>query len=599
MTRYVWNAGTGNYTTIADWTPNGVPKANGDFADVSFGTVTLTATNLGASILTGVLVELGGSTQTQATFEDTDVAFSGSSGGLVFLQNGGASALDVVGHVTFSTGTTFGTRNASTGPIAISIADSGVNGGSLINSTNAVFTASNLTIRAAPATTDATFNNTGVFSIIGGTATISAEVIGAGKITVQSSGTLTMGTVLAGQRVEFDDRSSTIKLSTPQTFKGTLNGFYTGDHLVISGTAATYTFSGGALTLLDAGGNQLFQATVAAPTATKFSLAALNGVTTVSSSAVACYVAGTRIATMQGALAVEALRPGDFVRSALSGRWLPVRWIGRRRVEPLFHADPLAARPVRLRAGCLGASVPVRDLRVSPEHALFLHGVLVPARCLLDGVSVVQEGDAPVEYFHIELDQHDVVLAEGAAAESWLDTGNRAMFANADEDAAAPAGTPEQLRAERACAPLVEGGEVLDRIRARLGLGPYTPPTGVSREPEITIEADGTLVAAKQEGLTWRFQAPLGARQVRLRSRVGIPRRLDCESDDARPLGIAIAALGVAGRAIPLAALPDDGWYAPESEGHRWTSGDAWLPPGGGEITVMVESPGWYASPSV
>ncbi len=58
-----------------------------------------------------------------------------------------------------------------------------------------------------------------------------------------------------------------------------------------------------------------------------------------------------------------------------------------------------------------------------------MQDVLVPAKLLLNGTTITQEQyDAPFEYFHIELDQHDVILAEGALTETYLDLGNRHMF---------------------------------------------------------------------------------------------------------------------------------------------------------------------------
>ena len=49
-------------------------------------------------------------------------------------------------------------------------------------------------------------------------------------------------------------------------------------------------------------------------------------------------------------------------------------------------------------------------------------------------VSVVQaESVAAVEYFHIELDSHDVILAEGAPSETFIDEDSRGMFHNAHE----------------------------------------------------------------------------------------------------------------------------------------------------------------------
>ncbi|MFC0410609.1 Hint domain-containing protein, partial [Roseomonas elaeocarpi] len=131
-----------------------------------------------------------------------------------------------------------------------------------------------------------------------------------------------------------------------------------------------------------------------------------------------CYARGTRILTDRGEVPVEELREGDRVRVLLGdGGFRPVRWVGHRRVALRHHPMPERARPVRFRAGSLAEGVPHRDLVVSPDHALFLGGVLVHAETLINGATVVQEEVAEVEYFHVELDAHDVMVAEGAAAE--------------------------------------------------------------------------------------------------------------------------------------------------------------------------------------
>ncbi|MGI4975881.1 MAG: Hint domain-containing protein [Janthinobacterium lividum] len=171
-----------------------------------------------------------------------------------------------------------------------------------------------------------------------------------------------------------------------------------------------------------------------------------------------CYAAGTRIATPGSERPVEALRAGDTVTLATGGT-APVAWVGHRRVR--------GADPVRVVAGAFGPDLPARDLVLSPEHALFLDGHLVPARALVDGVSVVQEAWESVTYHHVELDRHGVMLAEGLPAESYLDTGNRASFAN---------GLLVSLRTEfgrgdepaTACAPLALDGPVVNAQRARL-----------------------------------------------------------------------------------------------------------------------------------
>ena len=140
-----------------------------------------------------------------------------------------------------------------------------------------------------------------------------------------------------------------------------------------------------------------------------------------------CFCRGTRIQTDHGEVAVERLRVGDRLTTA-SGANRPLVWIGRR-----SHAAPTSDRvlPVLIRAGALADGVPRRDLHVSPDHAMLLDGVLVQAGALVNGVSIVQARRAVrVEYFHLELETHDIIFAEGAPTESYLDTGNRAQFAN-------------------------------------------------------------------------------------------------------------------------------------------------------------------------
>ena len=90
--------------------------------------------------------------------------------------------------------------------------------------------------------------------------------------------------------------------------------------------------------------------------------------------------------------------------------------------------------PICIKAGALDDRVPQRDLWLSPHHALYLDGMLIEAKDLVNGVSIVQADRVEkVEYFHIELETHDVIIAEGALAESFIDDDSRGMFSNAHE----------------------------------------------------------------------------------------------------------------------------------------------------------------------
>ena len=174
----------------------------------------------------------------------------------------------------------------------------------------------------------------------------------------------------------------------------------------------------------------------------------------------ACFVEGTRILTVRGEVAVEQLAVGQLVVTGVGRRLAPVVWIGHRRVWDTM--------PVRVRAGAFGVGCPCADVRLSPDHAVYCAGVLIPVRYLVNGESVVWEALQSVTYWHVELDRHDVMLAEGLLVESFLDTGNRGVFSG---EIAAPAEFAFQRWEAAGCAPLLLGGSLLETIRARLRPG--------------------------------------------------------------------------------------------------------------------------------
>jgi autotransporter passenger strand-loop-strand repeat protein len=179
-----------------------------------------------------------------------------------------------------------------------------------------------------------------------------------------------------------------------------------------------------------------------------------------------CYCAGTLILTDRGEVPVEDLAIGDFVR-VRSGAVRPIRWIGRRSYSGVFAARNKDVLPVIIRQGALDGALPRRDLHVSPLHAMYIDGVLIPAAALVNGISIVQASRVDeVSYFHIELPSHDVIYAEGAESESFVDDDSRGMFQNAAEYAAL---YPGAVRGDALyCAPLLTDGAEVARIWQRL-----------------------------------------------------------------------------------------------------------------------------------
>ena len=235
--------------------------------------------------------------------------------------------------------------------------------------------------------------------------------------------------------------------------------------------------------------------------------------------------------------------------------------------------------PVRVHAHALAPGQPYADLILSPDHALHVDGVLIPVRYLLNGATIVQETAESITYWHVELEHHGILLAQGLPAESYLDTGNRDSFTGGPSLALHPDfARTEFARAvwsAQSCAPLVTEGAELEAAYSvfleqadRLGHGWTT-------DPALILEADGIPLAPTLRDGLLHVTLPPGASALRLRSRVLTPAHIDITTNDWRPLGVAIAALRLDGVALAL----DDtrlatGWHDAEP-GLRWTTGSA------------------------
>jgi hypothetical protein len=322
---------------------------------------------------------------------------------------------------------------------------------------------------------------------------------------------------------------------------------------------------------------------------------------------VVCFAMGTRIAAENGDIAIEDLREGDRVVTLQEGKAVlqPVRWIGRRRLDLRNNPNAWAVAPVRIHASAFADGVPSCDLVVSPDHAVLVDGGLIPARQLINHMSICQETDrTSVEYFHVELDSHSILLAEGLPAESYLDTGNRGFFGNSNE--------PVQLHPDLSCA-----GFVTDEASVRpvwqmlhdraLASGFVREPAATTREADIRIVAGGReFLPVTNEAGRYVFALPAGSDTARLVSRHAAVTGTSPWLDDRRLLGVAIGHIrlrtadGVEDMPLDHPTL-SQGWWDAERTGttlQRWTDGDATIPlPGGSAIMLelVVAGTGTYS----
>ena len=186
-----------------------------------------------------------------------------------------------------------------------------------------------------------------------------------------------------------------------------------------------------------------------------------------------CFLIGTRILTPRGEVPVEELTIGDLV-DTLNGP-LPVKWIGRRTFKKVASSSwHKSVAPIRVARFALHDQYPHRDLYLSPGHSLFVDGVLIPVKHLVNDRSVVRaemDDREVIEYFHIELETHEVIFAEGAPAETLLVTTGREGFANFVEYERLYRG--EELPAMKPFAPIFSyGGRAELKGLLRLALSP-------------------------------------------------------------------------------------------------------------------------------
>ena len=374
--------------------------------------------------------------------------------------------------------------------------------------------------------------------------------------------------------VQFDPGSDWSVSGTGADLSGTrFSGFGDGDTIDLTGFTASSisTLSGNTgLVLFGASSDVLLNFTT--------SISSFGFTTGPSGTDVTmCFLPGTLIRTPHGEVKVEELVAGDTVCTLCHRGGRPITWIGKGKVlATRGRRGP--ATPVVIRKGAFADNVPYADLRVTKAHGFYFDDALIPVEFLVNHRTIAWDDEAKeVTLYHIELDAHDVLFANGAPAESFRDDGNRWLFHNAHEIT--------QSALQQSCLPVLTGGAIVDaawqRLLDRAGTRPSSPTTD---DPDVHLLIDGVrLDADRRLGAMLVFHLHRRPGNLRIVSRHAVPSELGL-SRDPRSLGVAIRQVVLTrGPRMAIVDADDDrltqGFhdYEPD-EGIRWTSGDATLP---------------------
>ncbi len=434
----------------------------------------------------------------------------------------------------------------------------------------------------------------GVIVASGGSFTINASVTttGTGAIALNAGGFAELGSSYAHTVTFGSGGGAKLLIDTASQFTGTLADLAAGDIINPGTTVTNATLSATQLVLTTSSGNITYAVSMPAYTGNLLLAPDASGDGT--DVVVPCFVAGTRIATVDGDRPVESLAEGDLVRTA-GGAVRPVVWVGRRRVDCANHADPDLMRPIRVRAHAFGIGLPARDLLLSPDHAVFVDGLLIPVRLLVNHASIaIAKNVRTVEYVHVELPAHDILLAEGLPAESYLDTGHRATLLPSGAAVRPNPSEAAQIRFSRSCASLATDAARVEPIWRRIAAAVGGPPSGVATtaDPDLRLLHRGRSLRPIRVADGRHLFAVAGGGTARLVSRASRPSDTQPWRDDRRRLGVRVSRIVARGTGEITLPLDDpalrSGWWDPDAHGDgRWTDGDAELPVASG--TMLLE----------
>lgn len=311
-----------------------------------------------------------------------------------------------------------------------------------------------------------------------------------------------------------------------------------------------------------------------------------------------CFLSGSLINTPYGTKAVEDFNVDDEIIAYVDGVATPrrVTWAGQAHCKVHSHLpDDEAGYPVRILKNAISDGVPFKDMLITAEHCLFFEGHFVPARMLVNGRSIFfDKSITSYDYYHIETEDHSVIMADGMLTESYLDTGNRRTFSQKGN--VVSIGGSRNLTWDDAAVPLTVSRETVEplfrKIESRAdkaGFAIHTEARPLTNESDLHLTTDtGAIIRpARQNNGRVMFMIPDGVESVRIVSNASRP----CDVigpfvDDRRQLGVLVGTVTLfeSNRTRTLTDHLHDaqlsGWNNVEEGSMRWTSGNALLPLG-------------------
>ena len=547
----------------------------------------------GSVLYNGNISPLLGSVST--TNNSTLSIASALIGGTYVVPSGISSNINIAVSLLTATPTTIyigGTSEITTAASALSGLVLNVDGGTASLNSGLIAGALN--------GTTVNITNSGTFS--GGTSLITALsgttinfgtgggtfVLNAGSNLVNLSSTTITG---------YDPSKDTIRLeNTTAKISGyTISGSGSAKTITLYGTGgteiATYTATlAGGVTLANGTYNSLTQDTSVNPLLISYT----DGNTDIG----ACFLSNTLIQTPSGEKAIEDLIVGDEIIAYIDGIPTPRRviWAGQAHctVRPDLPNDQ-AGYPVRIIKDAITDGVPFKDMLITAEHCLFFDGKFVPARMLVNGRSIFfDKSITSYDYYHIETEEHSIIMADGMLTESYLDTGNRRSFSQKGNVVSLT--SSRNLTWDDAAAPLGVSREFAEPLFRQAEARAIT--AGVTQKdaaPELTEEANLHLITdtgvsirpTREHNGRIMFMIPTGVQSIRIASNASRPSDVVGPFvDDRRYFGVAVGDItlfeGNRSRTI-ISHLTDrelDGWNTLEWEDCRWTSGNGLLPLG-------------------